>query len=434
VCGIIYIATNKINEKVYIGQTTMTLETRKRGHLYHANGTKKKFFFQYALLKYGEENFTWKKIDESDTLEELNEKEIYWISHYKSAGTQLYNMSMGGSAFGNSRKSIHQFDAQGNFIKKYNSAKEISSEMNVSKEYIAQCCRGRSNKAGDYIYLYAEEWTLETEKKELERRLQSIIKWEVHSEKKKIVTYDKFLNKKVFDSINQTSKEIGVSSFSISLVCMGTNRTARQHAFFYEKDVPVEETVEYQSFLEDVKNRFTNLKGTREESGVYQVDLNGDITIFPTIRECYTKIEMGRERMLQILDSTLAYHDKYFYFRKGEYMEQEFKNQRAKWGEYVERVSKSIPANLLTDALKANRNSILQFSTEGIFVAHHKGSKDAFRKTGIKCATIQNNLRGRSKVGRGFIWLYASDYSNHEELVQEIRQRVFGINQVQIPS
>lgn len=91
---IIYKATNKINGKVYIGQTIRTLKVRINCHL-RANSH---YPFGNALRKYGIENFDIKVIDEALTKEELNEKEIYWIKFYdcqRSSG-HGYNITAGG--------------------------------------------------------------------------------------------------------------------------------------------------------------------------------------------------------------------------------------------------------------------------------------------------------------------------------------------------
>lgn len=95
--GIIYKATNKVNGKVYIGQTVKTLEARIIGHLSSSRSGKypSNYFFR-AMNKYGEDAFQWEEIDHADTPEELNEKEIYWIDFYNSNGEGGYNLTDGG--------------------------------------------------------------------------------------------------------------------------------------------------------------------------------------------------------------------------------------------------------------------------------------------------------------------------------------------------
>lgn len=79
---IIYKATNKINGKVYIGQSHKSLEERMRRH--KNDSTRQDSYFYRAIRKYGWENFSWEIIDTAKTDEELNQKEIYWIQYYES--------------------------------------------------------------------------------------------------------------------------------------------------------------------------------------------------------------------------------------------------------------------------------------------------------------------------------------------------------------
>ena len=93
---IIYKITNLINNKVYIGKTTKTIEWRFKKHCYDAKkNPNTKNHFHRALLKYGPENFIIEQIDSADTKIALNEKEQYWINYYRSI-INGYNMTPGG--------------------------------------------------------------------------------------------------------------------------------------------------------------------------------------------------------------------------------------------------------------------------------------------------------------------------------------------------
>lgn len=95
---IIYKATNKINGKVYIGQTTNSLEHRKNQHLRETNSRRKDYgIFHDAIKEYGFDAFTFQAIDTAESLDELDEKERYWISYYKSDNFKYgYNQDSGG--------------------------------------------------------------------------------------------------------------------------------------------------------------------------------------------------------------------------------------------------------------------------------------------------------------------------------------------------
>ena len=90
---IIYKVTNRINGKVYIGQTKRTLEQRWRHHCCQSGCT----LLHRAINKYGKENFTVEQIDVATDQDELNKKEIYWISFYNSTDHEKgYNLTTGG--------------------------------------------------------------------------------------------------------------------------------------------------------------------------------------------------------------------------------------------------------------------------------------------------------------------------------------------------
>lgn len=94
---IIYKITNKINNKCYVGKTTKTLEWRWKVHIRHSKNVKYNALFPRAIAKYGEDNFILEIIDMAISLEELNEKEKYWIKYYKSYLKEYgYNLTLGG--------------------------------------------------------------------------------------------------------------------------------------------------------------------------------------------------------------------------------------------------------------------------------------------------------------------------------------------------
>lgn len=95
--GIIYKATNAVNEKSYIGYTTMPFEKRKSFHL--KDSTRLNGHFQKAIRKYGWNSFSWNIVETLivDSKKELGVRESYWISFYDSANPiKGYNMTHGG--------------------------------------------------------------------------------------------------------------------------------------------------------------------------------------------------------------------------------------------------------------------------------------------------------------------------------------------------
>ena len=92
---IIYKSTNKITGKIYIGQTTHTLDKRIKGHIKESKIESNRPFM-LSINKYGEDNFTFETIDSANNLDELNDKEVYWINFYNSVSPNGYNVTGGG--------------------------------------------------------------------------------------------------------------------------------------------------------------------------------------------------------------------------------------------------------------------------------------------------------------------------------------------------
>ena len=95
------------NKKYYIGQTSRTLNVRKREN---KKMLKKSVFPVYsAIRKFGWDNLRWDEIDFAETLDELDKKEIFWIKKYRSC--ILFDNSMGyNKTFGGRRGCVFHSD------------------------------------------------------------------------------------------------------------------------------------------------------------------------------------------------------------------------------------------------------------------------------------------------------------------------------------
>ena len=87
---IVYKITNLLNKKIYVGQTQRTFEERISEHKCGS------LYIDHVIKKYGWENFKAEVIEECWTLEELNEREIFWIAKLNSKFPNGYNFTDGG--------------------------------------------------------------------------------------------------------------------------------------------------------------------------------------------------------------------------------------------------------------------------------------------------------------------------------------------------
>ena len=134
----VYKYTNLLNGKIYIGQTCSSLEKRA-GH----NGYKYKkcIYFYNAIKKYGWNNFRGEILLDNLTREEANLMEIKLISFYNSNNKSIgYNISDGGNTNSVRRRSVYQYDLEGNYIQKFISATEAENKLGISSGRISSAC------------------------------------------------------------------------------------------------------------------------------------------------------------------------------------------------------------------------------------------------------------------------------------------------------
>lgn len=158
--GYIYKTTNKINQKIYIGKH----QSSEYDDKYFGSGK----ILRRAIEKYGLDNFTNEIIDMADTDEELNEKEKYYIKHYKDLyGKDCYNLASGGD---------------GGDVFKYQSPESKQRFVDKMTEINKQRCSTEDFKA---------KISMATSK-----RYQDINERELHSERIRDVWSDKDLRQK----------------------------------------------------------------------------------------------------------------------------------------------------------------------------------------------------------------------------------------------
>ena len=164
VYGVIYKITNKVNNKVYIGQTMYGFNERychkgigiERVYKYHKSLKDNGYLFNEHLLnsieRYGFENFEIIEVyDVAFSRYELDLKEVMYISLYDSTKNEFgYNKDLGGS---NYRGKGTRFNCVRviclNTLKVYDSMLEAHEDTGCKKATISNCCLGNSNRASD---------------------------------------------------------------------------------------------------------------------------------------------------------------------------------------------------------------------------------------------------------------------------------------------
>ena len=201
---VIYKITNKVNGKIYIGQTTMPLQRRWYLHCHKSSGCTA---LHNAIQKHGSTNFTVEQIDIACDKSELDKKEQFWIEHYQSVVPNGYNLKSGGntphySHESRKRMSINHADFSGENHPNY--GKHLSEE---TKKKISDSHRGKH---------------LSDEHKERCR---------LNSPKRKCVknidTGD------IYPSCRLAEQQCGLAHNTISVVCRGKGKTAGGYHWCY---------------------------------------------------------------------------------------------------------------------------------------------------------------------------------------------------------
>ena len=81
--GFIYKVTNKVNDKVYIGQTVRSVSLRWKEHVRYSSYDNLDYtsLLYHAIRKYGEDSFSVEELEKCED-EKLDERERYWIDFY----------------------------------------------------------------------------------------------------------------------------------------------------------------------------------------------------------------------------------------------------------------------------------------------------------------------------------------------------------------
>lgn len=149
ICGI-YKITNKINNKIYIGQSVDIID-RFRRH----KRAKDDYIIHKAIRKYGVDNFTFEIIEECPR-EELDDKEKFWIKYYNSFSNNGYNMTPGGQggAIPLNEKEVKQYSIAGEYIATFKSLKEAGRANNIDPRHISDCCLQKANTSKGYQWCF----------------------------------------------------------------------------------------------------------------------------------------------------------------------------------------------------------------------------------------------------------------------------------------
>lgn len=245
--GFIYITTNHINGKQYIGQKKYDKQDKWKDYL--GSG----IILSKAIEKYGKENFSKEIIEECKSKEKLDEREKYWISYYNAVDSDnFYNIASGGDGgntiAGYSEEQLRQYKEYKSKLHKetVHRGEDATSAKLTEKQVMEIIDRLKNN---DFNLDIANDYNVSPrtiddirKHKTWTHLTNNIIFDDISSRKrprgtKPVVQYSedgKYIS--TYKSARDAQRELGINYKLISSVCNGEKRIAHGYIWRFEGD------------------------------------------------------------------------------------------------------------------------------------------------------------------------------------------------------
>lgn len=366
----VYLHTNKINGKYYVGITSKSVNERwQNGYGYCGQ------VFYRAIKKYSWNNFDHEIIAEHLTREEASAMEQVLILKLNSMENG-YNMSPGGVNQPPiiETRSVYQFDIHGNLVNEYSSITEASAKLGIPSPNIICSCTGKVNRAGKYIWKYKDEIPdIEEFKKSIDIS--------IYDNLEPIYQFDMNQNFiKEYSSATEANR-INPKWYSNSILdsCRGKYKYSCGYIWRFKKDVPDIEV------FKQTPIDFT--RKTYKGKPVCQYDLNGNlIKEYTSTREAADALNCDIHTITYACSGRTKTGKGYVWKYKDKDAVIQFKQ----------------------------RKCVLQFNLNGELLNEFSSVQEASKQSGYAISSITSACNGRVKSCGGYVWRYKDNYHGED--------------------
>lgn len=407
--GWIYLHTNKINQKKYVGQTRRKdpRDRWQKGKGYLKNQQ----IFGNAIKSYGWNGFYHEAF--VCPIIYLNQVEKHFVDFLKSTDTSFgYNGKEGGEAgrftSENVLVAIDQYDQEGSFLKGWSRISDAAEELGIDGSQLSAAVKNDLHFACGFLWV-----------------LKGYPAPEPYIPQQRKVSCYKLTGEHLYDcdSLSIASKKTGVTVQNIHNCCVGLRKSANGFMFCYLGEEPP----------------------TKYENKVYrkvnQFDLNGNlIKTWNKISDICKEYETNSANICDCCNKKKKTHLGYIwryaddnepitvednkklvivivYDLKGNVLEEisGMSNVIKKYGFSREKISWAIKKNkpidnyvfkIKKDGPKKKNSGVFQYDNNGNFIKHWSTIKQASSELRINSSSISDACKGRQKTAGGFVWSF----------------------------
>ncbi len=258
---LLYLITNRVNNKRYIGQTKGTLESRFKKHKADALVAMRGYALHAAIRKYGIENFEIKLLSKCQTLGEANHREAYYIRLFNTLSPNGYNLKSGGDNAPMSEETKRKLSEGRKGERHHFFGKHFSDEHKKNLSLSQKGKRGRSTSE-ETKRKQSESHKGKPVSKEHREKLSKALMGVSHTEERKenirlafwkspsaqkridILTQEGLKkskpilchqNGKIYNSLHEASRELGLQRQHIKGTVDGKSKFTKGYSFEYAR-------------------------------------------------------------------------------------------------------------------------------------------------------------------------------------------------------